>query len=339
MRYYSNTAAEATLLVGVTSGETALSVDTVAGFPVQFPFTVVIDPDSASAEVVTVTNVVGTVLTVTRAEDGTAAVTHSTGASVIHSHSARDWADSREHEDATFGVHGLTGTVVGTSDSQVLTNKNLASGTNTFPSSLATLTGAQTLTNKDLTASSNVYPETVKRLAGEIVAYGGSSAPTGWLLCDGSAVSRSTYATLFTAIGATYGAGDGSTTFNLPDLRSRFPVGAGTYASLGADEGDAEASRTPSHTHNAGTLATASDGSHNHSAGTLTTSNYTMNDTQNTTTGGTAGRLNGDAHNITHNHNVSGSTSSDGAHTHNISGATAATDPIPYVSVNYLIKT
>ena len=58
--------------------------------------------------------------------------------------------------------------------------------------------------------------------------YGGEAAPTGWLLAAGSAVSRTTYATLFAAIGTTYGAGDGSTTFNLPDFRGVFPKGTGT---------------------------------------------------------------------------------------------------------------
>jgi len=58
--------------------------------------------------------------------------------------------------------------------------------------------------------------------AGVIEAYGGSTAPAGYLLCDGSAVSRTTYSALFSAIGATFGSGDGSTTFNLPDLRGRF---------------------------------------------------------------------------------------------------------------------
>ena len=63
---------------------------------------------------------------------------------------------------------------------------------------------------------------------GQVVAWSGntSSLPTGYLLCDGSAVSRSTYAPLFAVIGTTHGAGDGSSTFNLPDLRDRFVVGA-----------------------------------------------------------------------------------------------------------------
>lgn len=60
---------------------------------------------------------------------------------------------------------------------------------------------------------------------GAVVPYAGSTAPTGWLLCYGQAVSRSTYATLFGIISTTYGTGDGSTTFNVPDLRGRVVAG------------------------------------------------------------------------------------------------------------------
>ena len=56
---------------------------------------------------------------------------------------------------------------------------------------------------------------------GSVLSYAGSSAPTGWLLCFGQAISRSTYAALFAVLGTTYGVGDGTTTFNLPDLRGR----------------------------------------------------------------------------------------------------------------------
>lgn len=64
--------------------------------------------------------------------------------------------------------------------------------------------------------------------AGLVLPYAGTSAPSGWLLCDGSAVSRTTYATLFAITSTTYGVGDGSTTFNLPNLSSRAVVGVGT---------------------------------------------------------------------------------------------------------------
>jgi microcystin-dependent protein len=79
-------------------------------------------------------------------------------------------------------------------------------------------------------AEENVNP------TGSIIAYGSDAAPTGWLLCDGFAVSRTTFADLFAVIGETYGAGNGSSTFNLPDLRQRFPLGvaaSGTGGTMG----------------------------------------------------------------------------------------------------------
>jgi microcystin-dependent protein len=71
--------------------------------------------------------------------------------------------------------------------------------------------------------------------AGTIVAFAGATAPPGWLLCDGSAVSRAMYASLFAAIATTYGAGDGSTTFNLPDLRGRTAVGRDDLGGVAAN--------------------------------------------------------------------------------------------------------
>ena len=90
---------------------------------------------------------------------------------------------------------------------------------------------------------------------GILLAYGGASAPTGWLLCDGTAVSRSVYSLLFGAIGTQYGAGDGSTTFNVPDLRGRVPIGYAASGGhndvsvLGNNDGVALANRRPKHRH------------------------------------------------------------------------------------------
>lgn len=70
---------------------------------------------------------------------------------------------------------------------------------------------------------------------GALAPYAGSSAPYGWLLCDGSAVSRTTYAGLFGVIGTIYGAGDGSTTFNLPNLTGRYVKGGAPGTSAGAN--------------------------------------------------------------------------------------------------------
>ena len=71
--------------------------------------------------------------------------------------------------------------------------------------------------------------------SGTIVAFGNTTAPTGGLVCNDAAVSRSTYARLFAAIGTSFGVGDGSSNFNVPDLRDRAPLGFGTnMSSLGA---------------------------------------------------------------------------------------------------------
>lgn len=76
--------------------------------------------------------------------------------------------------------------------------------------------------------------------AGAITMFAGNTVPSGWLNCTGTAVSRSTYAALFSAIGTTYGVGDGVSTFNLPNMVGRVPVGQGTgYPTLGASGGAA----------------------------------------------------------------------------------------------------
>jgi microcystin-dependent protein len=88
---------------------------------------------------------------------------------------------------------------------------------------------------------------------GAILAYGGTTAPTGYLLCNGALISRATFDDLFAIIGTAFGAGDGSTTFGLPDLRQRFPIGlatSGTGSTLGGTGGTIDHTHTgPSHTH------------------------------------------------------------------------------------------
>lgn len=90
-----------------------------------------------------------------------------------------------------------------------------------------TMTGPLTLSGPptaNLHAATKAYVDAAMPI-GAIVPYGGSAAPAGWLLCDGSAVSRTTYAALYAVLSTGYGAGNGTTTFNLPDLVGRIPVG------------------------------------------------------------------------------------------------------------------
>lgn len=99
--------------------------------------------------------------------------------------------------------------------------------------------------------------------AGIVKPFGGTTAPRGHLLCNGAAVSRTTYAALFTVIGTSYGAGDGSTTFNLPNLQGRFPLGlatSGTGSSLGQTGGAIDHSHNVgAHYHGKGTIAISTD--------------------------------------------------------------------------------
>lgn len=106
---------------------------------------------------------------------------------------------------------------------------------------------------------------------GLVMAFGGATAPDGWLVCDGSAISRNVYSLLFGAIGTTYGAGDGSTTFNLPDLRGRAAIGVSGSHPLGEAAGEETHTLTqaemPAHSHGVsdpGHSHGISDPSHSH---------------------------------------------------------------------------
>ncbi|MDE1907422.1 MAG: tail fiber protein [Rhodospirillales bacterium] len=128
--------------------------------------------------------------------------------------------------------------------------------------------------------------------AGSIMDFAGTTLPAGWLECDGSAVSRTTYAALFAALGTTWGAGDGSTTFNLPNLNGRVTAGRNgsgvglTATTISATQGAAAftiaAANLPPHAHNfnvnSGTESAphthnVSDPGHVHVTGTAGTAN------------------------------------------------------------------
>lgn len=170
---------------------------------------------------------------------------------------------------------------------------------------------------------------------GALLSYAGSAAPVGWLLCDGAAVSRATYAALFAVLGTTYGAGDGSTTFNVPDLRNRVAVGSGsTYTRAqtgGAATVTLSSASLPSHSHSFSD-STDSAGSHGHSGSTDSGGSHSHSYTAAsprynmlagggteaaTAVGGTTGSGGSHSHSVTIN--------SGGSHSHTLSGSTAAT--------------
>jgi len=125
-RKFSNNAAPTTLAAPVGIGDATITLDSVAGLPAEFPFTLILDPDGLNMEIVTVTGLAGTVCAVTRGEDNTTAVAHDADVTVIHGHSGRDFSEALNHADETTGVHGVgSGVVVGTNATQNLSNKTL----------------------------------------------------------------------------------------------------------------------------------------------------------------------------------------------------------------------
>lgn len=162
---------------------------------------------------------------------------------------------------------------------------------------------------------------------GSVITYAGSTAPTGYLVCNGQAVSRTTYAALYNVLGTLYGVGNGTTTFNLPDLRDRGIIGCGTTYALAANAG--QFAQDFSHTHGIGSIATASSGSHNHTGLTGAVAN-----SLGLISVGVVSYAVGN-----HTHSIS----SDGGHTHSLSGLTGSSlsslsvlDPV--TAMNYIIK-
>ena len=131
-RYYASTAKQASLSSSIDGVVTSITLDLTTGFPTNYPYSLVIDPDTNKEEIITVgSSGGGTTLNVTRGEDGTTNVAHSAGATVRHIISGRDFNEFSAHigssgTPTTAGVHGVTGNVVGTTDAQTLSAKILS---------------------------------------------------------------------------------------------------------------------------------------------------------------------------------------------------------------------
>lgn len=148
VRFYSSVATEKTLSGAITAGQTTLVVSNTIGLPASTPYTIAVDYETAVEELVEVTGAAGTTLTITRAIDGTSASTHNSGARVRHVTSARDFADSRNHENASTNIHGLGvgEVIVGTTSVQTLSNKTFVDAQGTFLDPDINLTGTNVTT-------------------------------------------------------------------------------------------------------------------------------------------------------------------------------------------------
>jgi microcystin-dependent protein len=207
-------------------------------------------------------------------------------------------------------------------------------------------------TGDALTYNGSVWVNTPGMPSGSITQFAGSTAPSGWLSCDGTTVSRTTYAALFAVVGTTYGAGDGSTTFALPNMKGRVPVGYDSaqteFDGLGETGGEKThlliVSEMPSHTHlqNAHAHSASSgndspDHTHNPPSGDFV---FTGSGAAWMSTSGAFGPFNsgkpttGASARHTHGITVNDST----AVNQNTGGDGAHNNLQPYIVLNYIIK-
>ena len=210
-----------------------------------------------------------------------------------HSEFHNDYNDSIEALEARVWV---TGSAVTTSHAYKIAT--LETQVTTLDAQNVKLSGNQTVAGNKTFSGTTTFSGSVVGIpwiTGEIKIWTTGTAPTNWLICDGSAISRTTYANLFAVIGTVYGVGDGSTTFNIPNLKGKVVVGFNSseteFDALGETGGakthTLTSAQIPSHTHQV--TASANTGGTGTGWADLTAGSESV-----TTDGGTGG---GQAHN------------------------------------------
>lgn len=180
---------------------------------------------------------------------------------------------------------------------------------------------------------------------GDLKAVATAGVPGGWLLCNGQAVSRTSFADLFAAIGVVYGAGNGTTTFNVPDFRDRVPVGVSGTKGLGTSGGaetiNLTASQLPAHAHaidhNHASFNSGTGGNHRHE---LDMSNADGTNNGQVRKGGAAAGSHNDAVQNTGSHDHAIDVPAYAGASGNGPGSAQPVSVVqPYRAINWLIKT
>jgi len=252
--------------------------------------------------------------------------------------------------NSTLAVSGTGKTAMTLPDTTTTTGLTIGADTNLYRSAANTLT---TDDNLVVTGSLTVGTTVIYGVpAGSVQAYLGAytNIPTGWLFCDGTAVSRTTYAALFAVIGTTFGVGNGTTTFNLPNLFGHMLVGGtstttpGTASQTGSADSYLNATWDHDHTVDVASTTSSSD-SHAHAVDpTATTSGGPSTTTVlNYSSGGTSATVATSTH--THSTNILSFTSGSDSHSHTVNPASVTSSAMTVsptherTRVNYIVKT
>lgn len=257
-RYYSSTAIATVLDAPISNSAASITVAALSGFPAATPWTAVLDPDTAFEEVVEVTNVAGTTLTVGRGVDGTSPVAHSAGAVFRHAVSGRDFDEANDHVNTTSGnPHNVTASEAGAIAVTTVEGKGslVAATAASTPANISVGVNDTVLT-ADSSAATGLAWKLAQPPVGTVLPFVGDSAPSGWLLCDGSEHSSSTYPLLSALCGTKFGSASAGN-FKVPNLKGRQVTGVDASQSEfdavgktgGAKTVTLTVAQMPSHTH------------------------------------------------------------------------------------------
>lgn len=273
-RAYAGAPVTTTISANIAANATSVAVVSVTGWPNTFPFFAVIDPGTSKEEKISVTGITSTTLTFTRAADDTSASSHDAGAVIYPVFTATD-AEEANLVASTMTTKGdlistdgsaINRLAVGTNSTVLMADSSSTNGIKWGQVVEAGIADGAVTSAKiaDATIAAGDLTVALRKLlcpVGTISAYGGTTAPTGWLMCDGSSIDAG-YTELRALVGTT-----------TPDMRGRLPIGdnatltlLGTGGSLKITEANLPVHKhTINHNH-ASYTTPAGEGTHSHTA-------------------------------------------------------------------------
>lgn len=350
LKDFEGGAEKTTLAAAMTGVATSFSVVDGSSYPSGAnPFVVVIDRGLATEEKILISGrITNSFSVMERAYDGSSAQAHALGATVEHCidaftvEQANRFANLQTTKGDLVGHNGTdTQRIAVGADDRVLIADSAQSNGVRWGQITEDSIAASAISVIAAQVESLITPSGLP--AGIVTSFAGSIAPTGWLICDGTLKSTTTYADLFTAVGYTYG-GSGSQ-FGVPNLKGRVPVGLDTTQTEFDQINDQGGSKThtlitaelPAHSHTASATVTVNSATaaHTHTFDRPTLSDVTVQSGSGTSaTGPGDGPDTTDSANASHTHSASASVT-----VQNAGSGSAHNNLQPYIVLNYIIKT